>query len=445
MTSEKTFRAAVVTVSDGVAAGRREDESGPAIRRVLADAGFDVERQETVSDDRASIEALLRNLSGAVSLVVTTGGTGLGPRDVTPEATAAVIDRPVPGLAERMRAAGRASTPLSDLSRGAVGSLGSCLIVNLPGGTKGATESLEAILPALPHALELLSGHTEHDRSHKEHELGHANGTSSAESTRPRTRDAEGRVTATAVKVHGDPPCQVGQKLVVGRNGPLEGTLGCAEFDDAAIADASGVLDDGTPTTRTYTHELGSIEVFLEPSIRRPLLVVISATPVAFKLVRWGRQLGFDPVLVEGRSDRASAPPDSSTQTVPSVEELRLDGDTVAVHTDHDAPDVVDSVAALLRSPAKFIGVMGSARHVGPYLDELRGRGFGDQDLKRIRTPVGIDIGARTAEEIALSILAGVIAERRGAEGGWLDRPERAGSTGGGASEADRGEPASSS
>lgn len=103
------------------------------------------------------------------------------------------------------------------------------------------------------------------------------------------------------------------------------------------------------------------------------------------------------------------------------MDQLELDAETAAIHTDHDAPDLVETVATLLRSPARFIGVMGSARHVGPHVERLRQMGFGDEDLKRIHTPVGLDIGAQTAEEIALSILSGVIAERRGGRGGSLD------------------------
>ena len=102
--------------------------------------------------------------------------------------------------------------------------------------------------------------------------------------------------------------------------------------------------------------------------------------------------------------------------------ELPLDRELYAIHTDHDAPGVADSVAALLRANAAFVGVMGSARHVGPHLDRLRALGFGDDDLARIRTPVGLSIGARSAEEIALSILAGVVAARHDRDGGWLDR-----------------------
>src|SRR5439155_15028390 len=161
MTEHRT--AAVVTVSDGVAAGVRDDASGRALVALLGDHGFDVGRHDVVPDERDRIASVLRDLAGSgVALVVTTGGTGLGPRDVTPEATRDVLDREAPGLAEAMRAAGRAQTPFAALSREVVGSKGSTLIVNLPGSERGATESLTAILPVLPHALDLLAGETAH-------------------------------------------------------------------------------------------------------------------------------------------------------------------------------------------------------------------------------------------------------------------------------------------
>jgi xanthine/CO dehydrogenase XdhC/CoxF family maturation factor len=165
-------------------------------------------------------------------------------------------------------------------------------------------------------------------------------------------------------------------------------------------------------------HELGSIEVYLEPSTRQPRLLVFSATPVAAHLVRWARDVGFDPVVVEPRSDRPGPP---GVALLRSIDDIQIDEDTYAVHTDHDAPGVADSLAALLRSPAAFVGAMGSRRHVGPYVERLREMGFADEDLRRIRTPLGLDIGARTAEEIALSILAGLVAARRESPGGWLD------------------------
>lgn len=155
--------AAVVTASDGTAAGTREDTSGPAVSALLEEAGFATVAREVVPDDLEAIAAVLCRLTDdGVALVCVTGGTGLGPRDVTPEATRAVIDREVPGLAEAMRAAGRASTPMADLSRGIVGLRGATLIVDLPGSPRGATESLAAILEVLPHALDLAAGDTAH-------------------------------------------------------------------------------------------------------------------------------------------------------------------------------------------------------------------------------------------------------------------------------------------
>jgi molybdenum cofactor synthesis domain-containing protein len=162
MTQGAARSALVLTISDGVAARVREDASGTGLAERLGALGFAVERS-VVADDAPAIGQAIEAGTARHPLVLTTGGTGLTPRDVTPQATLAVIDYEVPGLAEAMRAAGRRKTPFADLSRGVVGVRGHSLVANLPGSPKGALESLEAIEAVLDHALETLAGPHDHD------------------------------------------------------------------------------------------------------------------------------------------------------------------------------------------------------------------------------------------------------------------------------------------
>lgn len=157
------MNAIVLTISDSAAAGSRTDFSGPAVRDVLQKNRFVVEKIEIVSDDQTSIEATLRRLAATFPLIVTTGGTGIAARDVTPEATRAVCDRLIEGIPERMRKEGAKKTPLAALSRALCGICGRSLILNLPGNPKAAVESLEAVIAVIPHALELLQGKTSHE------------------------------------------------------------------------------------------------------------------------------------------------------------------------------------------------------------------------------------------------------------------------------------------
>lgn len=214
---------------------------------------------------------------------------------------------------------------------------------------------------------------------------------------------------ATVVRVDREPPSRPGAKALVDRAGALAGTLGCSEFDSQALADAPAVLDAGSPAVRTYQHDLGSIEVYLEPYAPAPVLVVVGDTPVGRALAEGGERTGFRVVSVP----EGGRLPDE------------LGREVYLVHTNHDALDLPELLEAALRRqpPPRFVGLMGSRRHTGHHVDALRERGFAEADLARIQSPVGIDIGARTPEEIALSMLAGVVAVRRGADPRWLDPP----------------------
>lgn len=154
------MRVSVLTVSDSVSSGRAEDRSGPSVAARCKELGWDISSSSALADDRSAIEAFLKQTCDAsgVDVVLTTGGTGLGPRDVTPEATLAIAERLIPGFAEHMRAEGLKKNPRAILSRGVACIRGKTIVINLPGSPRGAVESLDAIAGLLPHAVDVLHG-----------------------------------------------------------------------------------------------------------------------------------------------------------------------------------------------------------------------------------------------------------------------------------------------
>ena len=460
----------MLTISDGVFHGTRTDDSGRVLVEALQDAGFEVAERMVVPDDRRDIEPAILALAKNNDLVVTTGGTGLGPRDVTPEATLAVIEREAPGFAEAMRADGRAKTPMAILSRGVSGVLHDALVVNFPGSPKACLEGLQVVLPLFGHALDLITGHTQHkdgpprpkDRpgeaefapgkpaspghsanghSHDPASVGSSGDRSpegsSTAGTAPeadpawdvtselarRIEQGQDSLLATAIRREGSPPCSVGQKMLLGPGGPLTGTLGCSDFDTAIANEAAKVLAEGTSTVRTLKHDLGTVDVYLEPYTRRPRLVIIGATPAALWLLRWGRDLGYETILIEDRSDWITAEHREAAARVESSADVLQESGTPmdVVHTDHESSSVPAQVAALLRLNPRFVGIIGSARHTGHHIQQLKAAGVDPEQIDRIQSPVGLNLGAKTPPEIALSILAGLMRHRTGRGGEWLD------------------------
>lgn len=370
MASEERRDAVVLTVSDSVHQGARQDTSGDALAGRLREAGWEVTIRRTVPDEAERIADALRDAaSDGVALVVSTGGTGLGPRDVTPEATRGVADRPVPGLAERIRAEGRAITPMADLSRAEVVVIDQTLVVNTPGSRKGAVESLDAVLELLPHAVQLLGGDT------RVHPAGH--GSEGEPASGPAaTQPADG----------GDVPVLDTDHIHHDHGHSHD------PDDPCALAHTEGVPDE-----------------------RRPgALVCVYGSPLSALLLSWGRDLGYRRLVLVEPGDLDHHAIKHADEIVPMVEAANIDEDTDVVITDHDRDDIVEVTDQMLRSDARWLGMMGSARHTGPHVEGLRERGWSEDDIDRIERPVGLDIGSKTPPEIAVAILGGIVADRQG-------------------------------
>jgi xanthine/CO dehydrogenase XdhC/CoxF family maturation factor len=254
-----------------------------------------------------------------------------------------------------MRAAGRAITPMADLSRAEVVVVGSTLVVNTPGSRKGAVESLEAVLDLLPHAVQLLGGST------AQHPAGH--GTEGVPVTDATHHD------------QGHDP-----------HDPHDPDGPCA------LAHSEGVPDDRRPGT----------------------LVAVYASPLSALLLSWGRDLGYRRLVLAEPDERDHHALRHADEIVRSVDAAGIDDDTDIVITDHERGDIVEVCEQMLRSDARWLGLMGSKRHTGPHVDGLRERGWDEDAIARIERPVGLDIGSKTPPEIALAILAGIVADRTG-------------------------------
>lgn len=354
--------AAVVTASDGVADGTREDRSGDALAERLRGAGVDDVHRTVVPDEVDDIRTAIRTaVDGGSRVVVVTGGTGLGPRDVTPEAVADVTTRTIPGFGEVMRATGRVSTPLADLSRSVAATFDQALVLAVPGSPSGAVESLDAVLGLVPHVLDLLAGDTAHD-------------TATTRETHPAV---DAGAHDHAAHDHGSPD----------RANPPHGEPG--HTHDASCDLAHG--DGEQPPAGT--------------------LMAVFASPLSALLLAWGRELGYETVLVDPRVDDGAAD-HGGMQVVATT--AGADADTDIVVTDHHRDELVDLIDAALDTDARFIGLMGSARVEPPHVAPLRERGRDDEQIDRVVRPIGIDIGSKTPAEIAVSTLADLVARRRG-------------------------------
>lgn len=232
--------------------------------------------------------------------------------------------------------------------------------------------------------------------------------------------EAEPVVLVTVIGTDGTPPCAVGQKLLVGEGGPISGTLGCAELDARAEADAAESLAAASPMRRRYAHAASALEVQLEPYPPVPRLVILGATPVARALVEMSGVLGWECAVVDPRPERLATLAGLHCTTATEATALAPRAADAVVATDHDAPRLAEHIAELFGRMPRFVGMMGSRSHTAAHLAALAARGLTPAQLEAVETPVGLDLGGRSPAEIALSILAGIVASDHASSGGRL-------------------------
>lgn len=217
-------------------------------------------------------------------------------------------------------------------------------------------------------------------------------------------------VMVTALEVIGEAPCRRGQKLLIGEEGAIAGTLGCSELDAAALRVGERLLQSRSPVPEriSLAHDEAELDVYFEPVPALARLFILGANPTAATLASWAPELGFVPILVGEARNATFA---TRSGEVSSLHAAHLGPADAVVATDHEAEGLAGELAAALRSEAWYVGVVGSSRHVSRHIEVLAEMGL---DTSRVETPAGIDIGSRTSAEIALSILAGLVARLRG-------------------------------
>lgn len=237
-----------------------------------------------------------------------------------------------------------------------------------------------------------------------------------------RIRQGQRSVLATTISTKGEPPCKISQKILLGIKGEiLSGTLGCSEFDTQASKIAVSVLDANKPVLVYLHHDLGEIEVYFEPHRPMEHLIILSATPIARWLLRWAKDLGFTTALIESNLELITPSfLEDADVVVSNADELDAWENISVVHTNHNSDDLANQITTLIRNGAGFVGIIGSKRHSSSYLKEIETLGIPPEIISTIQTPVGLDIGAQTPQEIALSILSALIAFKNNRSGNLM-------------------------